>query len=194
VVSEGERKAVIAPVATTYRGVKYRSRLEARWSILFSKLGVVHEYEKSTFLLDKLGLYTPDLWLPKQRCWVEIKPPFDVVPQAELAKPASLHKRTGATVLVLVGNVYPSAHTVLVFSAMTMVDTRGFADHRSVFAYCDACGGLSVVVIAPGCVQWLTKVELQPVACTNHTPRVATEGNVSRLEQAYTAARLTRFD
>lgn len=60
-------------IETVYRGVRYRSRIEARWAVAYTSLGVPFEYEKEGFDLSGVGLYLPDFWLPDQGCWVEIK-------------------------------------------------------------------------------------------------------------------------
>lgn len=45
----------IAAIPTVYRGVRYRSRLEARWAAFFDQLGWNHTYEPYD-----LGLWSPD--------------------------------------------------------------------------------------------------------------------------------------
>lgn len=65
------------PIRTQYNGIRFRSRLEARWAFFFAELGVKWQYEPEGFQLSS-GWYLPDFWLPDQNCWVEIKPPFDV--------------------------------------------------------------------------------------------------------------------
>jgi hypothetical protein len=83
---------MIAAIPTTYRGITYRSRLEARWAVFFSTLNLAYEYELDRFNLDQLKdderdteqkniLYTPDFLIPKQRLfsrpmWVEVKGNF----------------------------------------------------------------------------------------------------------------------
>lgn len=42
--------------------------------MFFDALGVPYEYEKEGYDLGNGLLYLPDFWLPKQRCWIEIKP------------------------------------------------------------------------------------------------------------------------
>ena len=75
---DGNRK--IKAIQTTYNGYKFRSRLEARWAVLFDTLKVEWEYEKEGYELGELGWYLPDFWLPDLDAWVEIKgtPPTDV--------------------------------------------------------------------------------------------------------------------
>ena len=73
-------------LATTYRGIRFRSRLEARWAMFFDILGIDFHYEPGSFPVVPGG-YTPDFLIPKQatfdrRLWVEVKPsdyePHDV--------------------------------------------------------------------------------------------------------------------
>ncbi len=63
----------ITPLETRYKGYRFRSRIEARWAVFFDTLGVRYEYEPEGFDLGPAGWYLPDFWLPKQRCFVEIK-------------------------------------------------------------------------------------------------------------------------
>lgn len=66
-----ERNRAIA-LPTWYRGVEFRSRLEARWAVFFDTLGLRWEYEKEGYDLNGLW-YLPDFWIPKLDCWIEIK-------------------------------------------------------------------------------------------------------------------------
>jgi hypothetical protein len=59
----------IAAIPTTYRGRRYRSRLEARWAAFFDLLEWRHEYEPFD-----LGGWSPDFLLPDFGALVEIKP------------------------------------------------------------------------------------------------------------------------
>lgn len=70
----------IKAIETTYAGCRFRSRLEARWAVLFDRLGIPWEYEPQGFqvshrLTYELGTfpYLPDFWLPKEQVWVEVK-------------------------------------------------------------------------------------------------------------------------
>ena len=65
------------PIETTYKGCRFRSRLEARWAVFFDSLSVPWEYEKQGFDLGDGIAYLPDFWLPHQECWVEVKPDRD---------------------------------------------------------------------------------------------------------------------
>jgi hypothetical protein len=62
---------------TEYDGIFFRSRLEARWAILFNSLKLRWVYEPECFILSSGQKYTPDFYIPKFDLYVEIKPNFD---------------------------------------------------------------------------------------------------------------------
>lgn len=97
----------IAPLETLYAGVRFRSRLEARWAVYFDALGIAWEYEKEGYDLGGGLRYLPDFWLPQVRMWAEVKPrEFSDV---ELDKARRLVDVTGWDCLLLVG--VPEART-----------------------------------------------------------------------------------
>ncbi len=53
----------IKAIPTEYNGVKFRSRLEARWAVFFDKLGIKWLYEAEGYQTP-YGNYVPDFWLP----------------------------------------------------------------------------------------------------------------------------------
>lgn len=61
--SPGMSDLSIAAVETLYNGTKYRSRLEARYAVLFDVLGLNFQYEPEKFDTP-VGRYIPDFWLP----------------------------------------------------------------------------------------------------------------------------------
>ncbi len=61
------------PIQTSYKGCKFRSRLEARWAVFFDSLGIIWEYEKEGFVLSTGDTYLPDFWLPQLDCFFEVK-------------------------------------------------------------------------------------------------------------------------
>jgi hypothetical protein len=62
-------------IPTEYNGTRFRSRLEARWSIALDALGIPWEYEPRRFYLSQDRSYLPDF-----RLWgvvyAEVKPAF----------------------------------------------------------------------------------------------------------------------
>jgi hypothetical protein len=65
---------LIRPLPTTYRGYRFRSRLEARWAVFFDVLGLQFDYESEGFRLSDGTWYLPDFWLPQAKTWAEVKP------------------------------------------------------------------------------------------------------------------------
>lgn len=63
-------------IQTSYKGYRFRSRLEARWAVFFDALGLRWEYETEGFDLGTAGWYLPDFKVFGERdpVWVEIKP------------------------------------------------------------------------------------------------------------------------
>ena len=51
---------MIKAIETSYKGYRFRSRLEARWAIVFDALGIKWEYEKEGYDLGNKGWYLPD--------------------------------------------------------------------------------------------------------------------------------------
>lgn len=66
----------IAPIQTTYKGYRFRSRLEARWAVFFSALELTWEYEPEGFVLPSGRHYLPDfrVYMDGTINWFEIKP------------------------------------------------------------------------------------------------------------------------
>lgn len=61
---------------TYYKGITFRSRLEARWAIVFDQLGIRWEYEPEAFQIDHYESsfgYLPDFYIPELDCFVEVK-------------------------------------------------------------------------------------------------------------------------
>lgn len=91
---------MIKTIPTTYNGVEYRSRLEARWAVFFDELGIRHYYEYEGFDLDGRW-YVPDFYLPDVRggMYCEVKP----LKQGEDTAIAQLPSATGKICALLMG-------------------------------------------------------------------------------------------
>lgn len=64
---------MIKSIETTYKGCRFRSRLEARWAVFFDSLKLQWEYEKEGYELADGARYLPDFWLPSMDCFFEVK-------------------------------------------------------------------------------------------------------------------------
>jgi len=99
----------IQPITTTHLGFKFRSRLEARWAVAFTTLGLVFDYEPEGFRLSDGTLYLPDFYFPQTKCWAEVKPNDDparlVISPDAARKVCLLALGSGRPVIVLDGPV-----------------------------------------------------------------------------------------
>ncbi len=77
---------MIKAIETSYKGYRFRSRLEARWAVFFDALGIEWEYEPEGFDLGDLGWYLPDFWLPQAEFHAEVKPGIELIPGGDLLK------------------------------------------------------------------------------------------------------------
>jgi hypothetical protein len=95
-------------VETTYNGQTFRSRLEARWAIVFDLLDISWEYEPQLFRTPR-GHYLPDFKIKvrseKKSCFVEVKGPEPIPIDYERA--ANIAYQTGMRMRFLVG-AFPS--------------------------------------------------------------------------------------
>lgn len=65
----------IKPIQTMYNNVLFRSRLEARWAVFFTELGIKWDYEFEGYDLHGTW-HLPDFYLHDYQggCYVEVKP------------------------------------------------------------------------------------------------------------------------
>lgn len=95
-----------APIETCYRGYRFRSRLEARWAVVFDTLGWHWEYEPEGFDLPA-GKYLPDFLVYSKggKGWWEIKPARAVRPTRPVLDPrwVDLVRVTGCDLVVAFG-------------------------------------------------------------------------------------------
>jgi len=77
--SLAKAEPVIKSLPTYYNGIKFRSRLEARWAIFFDELGFSWEYEPEGFKLENGVRYLPDFLIKNFKgrfngdLWIEVK-------------------------------------------------------------------------------------------------------------------------
>lgn len=69
-------KAPVQAIETHYRGYRMRSRLEARWAVVFTALRLPWVYEPQGYKLASGARYLLDFRVKLARCtlWVEVKP------------------------------------------------------------------------------------------------------------------------
>lgn len=60
-------------IPTFYKGVQFKSRMEAQCAVLFDKLGWTWEYEKYSLMLPSGTSFIPDFWIEGQWLLVECR-------------------------------------------------------------------------------------------------------------------------
>lgn len=80
----------IAAIPTTYKGVKFRSKLEAAWAEWFDSKEWVWSYEIEGYRLPSGTWYLPDFWLPDLRIFIEVKGVLDDTTQKPIELAAAL--------------------------------------------------------------------------------------------------------
>lgn len=97
----------ITPIVTKYNNYKFRSRLEARWAVVFDALNILYEYEIEGFEMPSGTKYLPDFLFQELGVFVEIKP-FEDIPYAEFIKIADFATHSEKPLLLIVGS--PGKH------------------------------------------------------------------------------------
>lgn len=122
---------------TTYQGITFRSRLEARWAQFMDLLAIPWEYEKELVDLDSLR-YLPDFHLPSFNSWLEIKGEIhtDEVGLTIVTKCEQLAKKTDMPVILAFHD--PMAAECAVFFPTGEMYSPAF------IGMCPLCGHLGV--------------------------------------------------
>lgn len=119
---------MLVPIETTWRGYKFRSRLEARWAVFFDSLGLKWEYEPEGFELGDGLRYLPDFrvrypgrgdWEVHHQ-WFEVKGDPTSLSQQEWEKLVRFEKAHGLTIL----DGTPEARMYLTVSEWLIDDNR----------------------------------------------------------------------
>lgn len=93
----------IKAIETLYDGVNFRSRLEARWAVLFDCLELPYLYEPEGYT-DGKTRYLPDFFLPTLDAFVEIKPTLEAINAAAIRKTEML-SNLGKPIYIFAGEV-----------------------------------------------------------------------------------------
>ncbi|MEU6781469.1 hypothetical protein ABZ912_19875 [Nonomuraea angiospora] len=102
----------INPIETRYAGCRFRSRLEARYAVLFDQLGITWQYEPEGYEVGPhhdRRRYLPDFYLEDLDVWAEVKGDRATADLHTLAYAASqkygLPRAEGPWRLLLLGNL-----------------------------------------------------------------------------------------
>lgn len=178
-------------IETSYNGFRFRSRIEARWAVFMSSLGITYYYEHEGYSLGGVR-YLPDFWLPKLECYLEVKGAEPTEEEQRLARLLALtsHK----PVYIVAGNVglptQPGGYTSWKF-----VEEEQGQDHW--WCECQLCGAIGLYR--------LPSLEYLPCRCISPVPEKLTPEffvelvgtyrcNSPRLAEAFASARQARFE
>jgi hypothetical protein len=190
----------IRPIETSYKGYRFRSRLEARWAVFFHAVEIEWEYEVEGFHLPDGQQYLPDFWLPRHKLFVEVKPMRAMM----VVSHETLKCRGLATydvnVLILFGTPGPDTYAAAFFS----MDIFG-EDDKGMAQCCDMCFGTEECRFARGAVNesnlWLLCDQRDGgricACCLHHFPYGDGDWSSpdrSSLQAAYRRARSARFE
>ncbi len=64
---------ILKAIPTTYHGIEFRSKLEAKYAQAFDRLGIAWEYEGHGFRFDDGTCYCPDFYMPEIDTYFEVK-------------------------------------------------------------------------------------------------------------------------
>ena len=64
-------------IQTVYNGYKFRSRLEARYAVMFDSMGLTWSYEPEGFILFDGTWYLPDFYIKEIDSYIEVKPYYE---------------------------------------------------------------------------------------------------------------------
>lgn len=101
----------IGAIPTQYNGVTFRSRLEARWAMALTNLGLAWEYEPEGYQ-DGDTMYLPDFWLEDLDCFLEVKPDNEY----DKSKTGMLVELTGKHVFITSGAPHKGCCLGVVYS------------------------------------------------------------------------------
>ena len=179
------------PIETIYKSLRYRSRLEARWSIVFDTMGIEFEYEKEGYDLGDGLFYLPDFFIPHLKCWIEIKGEREYNGK----KMDRLAEHTGYPVYVFCGQI-PNPDTLEPSGPPYRENQSAFIhfggwDLHHVWCQCPDCGAFGIEFDAR-----TDRLQCKKNGCPKHglNDDKGYNGDSEQLKLAYSAGRKARFE
>ena len=185
--------AEMKAIETVYRGIKFRSRNEARWAVFMDQLGVPFDYEPEGFELNGLR-YLPDFYLTDQKIWAEVKAALPN--ETEKEKALRLVNESG---LALVFLIFSNGRAESIEHSGGPFYPPNAKDRHPQLACWQSCIGCLAISIAPyspaaGFTCWncgLTLTSEQVLELVEQGKEIFNE---DALTEAFTAARQARFE
>lgn len=89
--------AEVKAIRTKYKGILFRSKLEAEWAKFLDYLNIEWIYEPEGFVFSNGITYLPDFYLPMQDCFLEVK---GIMNEIDYAKIKTLATETKKSVVI----------------------------------------------------------------------------------------------
>lgn len=118
-------------IPTVYRGIRFRSKLEAKYARAFDILRISWTYEEVNFMFDDGTCYAPDFYMPEIDTYFEVK---GVMTEEDERKIKMLSEQ-GNTVVV----GHPDGAMTL-YEGKAEYDIGGPGGSESLAVKCDKCG------------------------------------------------------
>lgn len=126
-------------IETTYKGYRFRSRLEARTAVLLNESGIPFIYEPEGFAFEDGTTYLPDFYLPDQDAFLECK---GIMKEKDYHKMEMLSKETGKEIVIM----YPDMSFTLSYWVDNLHDffpsspeIGGLSEWESWLCHCKKC-------------------------------------------------------
>lgn len=132
------REYDIKAIPAEFNGIKYKSRLEARWAVFFDALGIQSLYEYEGYQLPS-SWYLPDFYIPSMNAWFEVKPTEFTKHEELLCK--ELSAATRKRVVMLSGDV---TYRDTPFNGFIRWSEDSNWDCYHLFCTCPICGKVGI--------------------------------------------------
>jgi len=130
-------------IKTEYKGIKYRSRTEARWAVFMDNAECPFEYEPEGLDLGDAGCYIPDFYLPMVDKFLEIKP--SVMVEGRESPVEELAKQSGKDVILMFGTPQvPELGDERFWENGVLYCGTGGVDYGYWFCCCPHCGMVDI--------------------------------------------------
>lgn len=132
-------------IPTTYHGIEFRSKLEAKYAQAFDRLGIVWEYEGHGFRFDDGTCYCPDFYMPEIDTYFEVKGVLD----EESRRKVELLAKEGKTIVVgmpdgkIIGHWHSYEYTGRLIDMNVLVCDVCKRGHFSPFCWDEPCDRVS---------------------------------------------------
>jgi len=126
----------LTAIETTYNGIVFRSRMEARWAMFMDALGIAYEYEPDAFRIGGIS-YLPDFFIPHMDSFLEIKNP--VMAESGRAKAEALAMASKKKVFLICSAPKVPDHDGKGAEVFERIENECGWDHPYLWCECPGC-------------------------------------------------------